>query len=259
MMFGWIFGTKNHIKVDVASVSERGLVRRDNQDHFFIADNGELYCVADGMGGGEGGAIASDIVCRHMERAVAASHSFPELMKRSSEHITLANSEILDYAAERHWRQMGTTLAALFLDEHGTTGVVCHVGDSRVYRIRAGEIELLTHDHTLAGEIGRRSSNKRLSEEMSRRMGSLSHVLTRAVGIEPHVTPDWRKIDIHRGDTYMICSDGVHDMVDGNFILGALCAHQKAQEAADALSKKIVEEGACDNFTFIILKIEGAQ
>ena len=258
MILEWLFGARRRLDIDVASVCEQGLVRRDNQDHFFISPDRTLFCVADGMGGGDGGAKASEIVCAHMTKVAENAGSFPDMMKRASDEINEANAEIRDYAAHRRWRQMGSTLAAIFIDpSSGNLGVACHVGDSRIYRVRSGNLELLTHDHTVAGEIGRRASCKTLTDELAHRMGALSHVLTRAVGIEDTVTPDWRKIDIRRGDVYMICSDGVYDMLESSAICAALYGHDTSQGAVDALSKGILEAGAADNFTCIVIRIGG--
>lgn len=246
--------------VDIASVSEQGLVRRDNQDSFFIDPRGALFCVADGMGGGQGGGKASEIVCDCMKDAAAKAKAFPDLMKRASDAIIEANSEIRKYAMARGWRQMGTTVAAIFLDaEKFGLGVIAHVGDSRIYRARGGNLELLTHDHTVAGEIGRRSSIKSLSEELARHMGRLSHVLTRAVGIEEAVIPDWRKIDVRKGDIYMICSDGIYDMLERDFICGALSKTDSSRDAVDLISRAVVNAGACDNYTCIVLRIGGMK
>ena len=258
-MLDWLFGRRRHFGLDVASISERGLVRRDNQDHFFIDPRGALFCVADGMGGGQGGAKASEIVCSCLKAAAVGSKSFPDLMKRGADAIAEANSQIRKYAAERRWQQMGSTVAAVFLDvEKGSIGVICHVGDSRIYRVRGGAIELLTHDHTIAGEIGRRAS-LRLSDELARRMGRLSHVLTRAVGIEDTVIPDWRKIEVRQGDVYMVCSDGIYDMLDKDFMRDALSKSTTSAEAAEAISRAVMDAGAHDNFTSIIMKIGRAE
>lgn len=259
-MFDWLFGGKRRFGVDVSSVSEQGLVRRDNQDRFHVDPRGALYCVADGMGGGQGGAKASEIICTHLSKAAAAAKSFPDLMKLAADAISDSNAEIRAYAAERNWRQMGSTVAALFIDqEKSGVGVICHVGDSRIYRLRAGSLEVLTHDHTIAGEIGRRSSCKELSDELARRMGQLSHILTRAIGIESAVIPDWRKIDIREGDTFMICSDGIYDMLERDFIRDALGKAASSADAVAAISRAVMDAGAHDNFTCIILKVGGAK
>ena len=258
MMFSWLFGKRRRFGVDVSSVSEQGLVRRDNQDNFFIDPRNAVFCVADGMGGGQGGTKASEIVCERMAKAADAAKSFPELMKCAGDAIHEANAEIRAYAAERKWRQMGSTLAAMFLDnENRGLGVICHVGDSRIYRVRAGSLELLTHDHTVAGEIGRRTSCRELSEELARRMGQLSHVLTRAVGIEDSVIPDWRKIDVREGDSYMLCSDGIYDMLEREFIRDVLARPEPAADAVAAISRAVTDAGAHDNFTCIVVKIGG--
>ena len=254
-MFNWLTGKKKHLSADVASVSEQGLVRRENQDSLFMDPSGAVYCVADGMGGGEGGEIASKIVCEHFGKIASGSASFAETIKRTGEAIAAANAEICEYAAKRNWRQMGSTVAALLVDVNdGGTAVICHVGDSRIFRLRDGMLEQLTHDHTIGGEISRRQGLKNFKDELALRFGALSHVLTRAVGIEPNATPDWRKLDIRDGDVYMICSDGVYNMVDNDGIRRCLQLPGPAADAVARLSEAVMDGGATDNFTCIVVK-----
>ena len=254
-MFKWMFGHRRRPRLDVAWMSECGKVRSENQDSFFVDPRGSVFCVADGMGGADGGGIASKMVCDRMSAAAAGVRGFADLMKRSSDAITNANREIREYAAVRSWRQMGTTIAALFVNpETGSEAVIAHIGDSRVYRLRKGLLESLTHDHTVAGELGRRSCAKNLAEELARRAGPLSHVLTRAIGIDDVVIADWRKIEIIPGDTLMICSDGVYDMAEYAGIHAALSQGATASDAAKLLADTVEAAGSADNYTAIIIK-----
>lgn len=243
---------KEHATLSFATVSETGLVRSENQDHFFASAEKALFCVADGMGGCDGGEVASDFVCKEIERAAHSSRDFHTLVANSADAIRAANDKIRAYAATRGWRQMGSTIAALFLDTAGDIGVACHVGDSRIYRLRDGVLEQLTDDHTVAGEISRRS--KTLTGEVMKRLGALSHILTRAVGIEKNVSPDWRKLDLRPGDVYMLCSDGIYDMATDDTIREILVSSASPRQAMDALSKTVVDAGAADNYTCIIIK-----
>jgi len=255
-MFEWLTGKRKHLALDIASVNECGLVRKDNQDHFLIDPSHRLFCVADGMGGGQGGAEASYILCDSMSNAAKAAKSFSDLVKRGADAISEANRKIRAYAAERNWRHMGTTLASVFLYAEGANpvAVLAHIGDSRIYRLRFGELELLTYDHTVAGELSRRQSMRVIADELAKRAGPLSHVLTRAVGIEDVVHADWRKIDIHKGDTYLICSDGIYDMADKDALRNALMC-DTSTEAVKEISRAVLIAGAHDNFTCITIKI----
>ena len=242
--------------LECVAKSGQGLVRKDNQDSFFIDPRSHVFAVADGMGGAQGGAEASSIVCKALSQAAAGcSNSFAKLMKRSSDAISLANTEIREFAAAHSFRQMGSTLVAMFVSpENPSEAVIAHVGDSRAYRLRAGALELLTHDHTIAGEISRRSSCRALADELSIAAGVLSHILTRAVGIENNVSPDWRKIEIHPGDLYLFCSDGVYDMADARDLERILGEGGTLEDKSAALERTILERGAHDNYTFILVK-----
>lgn len=259
-MLDWLLNRRWRPQLDVACISERGLVRRDNQDNFFVDRRRSVFAVADGMGGAQGGAKASEIACMFLASASEGARSFLDLMRRSSEAIHQANHEVRKFAAAAGYRQMGTTLAVMFVDTSGQEGaVLAHVGDSRVYRVRDGGIERLTHDHTIAGELSRRSSCSSLVEELQGRAGPLSHMLTRAVGIEDSITPDWRRIDLKPGDTYIICSDGVYDMLPDRALLAIASPSATARETTDRIGAGVLAAGAADNYTCIVIKVGEAS
>lgn len=254
-----LFRREGEIALEFAAVSERGLVRPDNQDHFTVHQESGVFCVADGMGGGEGGAKASEIACASISRAASDRGDFPERIKRIAAAVREANGEIRKYAKKAGFRQMATTVTFLAVERRTGVGVIGYVGDSRIYRFRDGELTQLTHDHTLAGELSRRAATRALANQLDGRAGALSHVLTRAVGIEPDVQTEWRKIDLRAGDMYLICSDGVYDMVAAGGLREAFAAGGTPQEVADRLAGRVVDGGAEDNYTAIVLRIGGHE
>ncbi len=249
------------LALEFAALSERGLVRPENQDHFFAEPGAGVFCVADGMGGGEGGAMASDIAAGRVRSAARGSCGFPERLKGIGEAIHAANDDIRAFAAKAGYRQMATTVTVLALDvEAGGTGVIGYVGDSRVYRLRDRRLFQLTHDHTLAGELSRsRFASRAFGGRLEQRAGMLSHVLTRAVGIEPDVQTEWRKIDVRPGDIYLVCTDGVYDMLDEETMTAAFEPGAPLDETVQRLSRAIVAAGAQDNYTIVAVKIGGAK
>ncbi len=250
-------GTCRKVAYDVAVKSARGMVRPDNQDSLLSSPERSLFCVADGMGGGQGGAEASKIACRCLDESVKAGAHFADRVKAAAESIRSANEKIQEYAKKARYSKMATTVAILALDDemdHG--GIIAYVGDSRVYRKRSGELRALTHDHTLAGELSRRPSMHSMIARMGWRENQLSHVLTRAVGIEPEVQPDWRRIEVKNEDVYLICSDGVYDMVDDGSLSEVLSPGRSSEEMALELERRILDAGAADNYTMIILRIK---
>lgn len=236
-------------------VSDVGLVRAENQDRLFAGFLSGIYCVADGMGGGEEGAKASELVCSEVYRSVSAtSGDFSDRMNAVEEGLQAANAIIYNYAKTRHYRQMGSTAAILVFDTPGSgRGAICHVGDSRVYRIRDGLATLLTRDHTVAVELGLMMLPDS-SDELRGRAHPLSHVLTRAIGTDSKVNTEWRKIDIAKGDRFLICSDGVHDVVS-DALINLLVGYGPLETVKDRLVSTIVNGGAPDNYSFIIIDV----
>lgn len=262
-MFAWVrklVGLKRRHghHLEVAARSACGPVRSENQDHYLVNCARSFFCVADGMGGGEGGAKASEIVCETLGRAISRRASLPDLLKRAAEAIRRANAGIREYAHAAGYRQMATTVTVMAVATgRKPFGVIGYVGDSRVYRFRAGGVEQLTHDHTLAGELSRRGSMRGLVADLGGRVGALSHVLTRAVGIENEVQTDWKRIDLDVGDAYLLCSDGVYDMVPDDELGRIFGAGGSADEIAARLEEKILAAGARDNYTLIVIKVGG--
>ena len=246
-------------RLKVVRESETGLVRRENQDSLLVDGAAKVFCVADGMGGDSEGALASEKVCARMRQAIAGAGSgFVERMEAIAGALNDANSEIHVYAKGRGYRQMGSTAAVLmFALEGPSRAAVCHVGDSRVYRIRRGLASALTRDHSVGFELGSMAGANRAESFMSR-SNPLAHILTRAIGAEPEVVPDWRRIDVMEGDRFVICSDGVHDVITDSR-LGFLVGYDPLEKARVRLAEEIVKRGAPDNYSFILLEVCGAS
>lgn len=262
-MWRWLVNLfrRKRLQVDSAAISERGLVRTDNQDHFMVHRGRLAYCVADGMGGGDGGAKASEIVCRSVGNAVSRRVDFPERVKRIHEALAAANAEVRDYAAKAGFsKQMASTAAVLAIDaDHGDQAVIGYVGDSRVYRFREGQLQQISKDHTIGRELSQHTTNRAVAAGLKGRNLAISHMLTRAVGVLPEVTPEWRKIDVRKGDAFLVCSDGVYDMVSDEQIQAVFAAGGKAKDTAAVLAQKIVAGGAVDNYTLVVVKIGGRR
>ena len=239
-----------------ASRSERGLVRKNNQDNVVCLGELGVFAVADGMGGYAEGALASRMMCEALEQGVSADSGYQMRLDEIAAAVDAANGRIFAYAAKHGFRTVGTTLALLALD--GTTsrrGTIGHIGDSRVYRVRSGRAELMTRDHSVGAEL-EESVGTAAGHSFAMRSNPLSHMLTRAIGISEKVQLEWRKIDVAVGDRFVVCSDGVHDVV-GVAELLALVAEECVSDAAKALERAIVAHGAPDNYSFVIIEIGG--
>ena len=252
-MFG--MGRNKRLKAVCVTASDCGLVRKANEDHVFVDGAKTLFVVADGMGGGSEGATASRFVCEALEK-VAEETTFVDRMEAVDAAIRTANDRIRAYAKERNFTQMGSTVAVLVIDPADShRAAVCHVGDSRVYRVRAGSAELLTKDHTIGSQLSA-FAHGRQADDLKSRTNPLAHVLTRAIGVGPDVAGDWRRLDLTAGDMLLTCSDGVHDVISDVQVGELLSPSKSLAEVADGLSKRIVECGAPDNYSFVLVQME---
>ena len=162
------------------------------------------------------------------------------------------------FAAKAGYRQMGTTVTILVADpEDGRSAAVGNIGDSRVYRLREGELKQLTRDHTMEREILRRRSVRQVDASVETRASMLSHVLTRAVGVGNESKLDWRKIDMHAGDVFLVCSDGVYGFVKPDALKAALASGEAAKDIVRRIGDLVLEGGAGDNYSAIVVKIGG--
>ena len=241
--------------LSVVKASETGLVRKENQDSLLADSALNVFCVADGMGGGAEGARASAIVCDCIRRNLAdAGDGFVNRMEAVAIAIADANSSIFSYSKSRGYKQMGSTAAALvFEGEKSARAALCYVGDSRIYRFRRGLASPLTRDHSVGVELGSMAGAS-MAESFFSRANPLSHVLTRSVGTDSEVRPDWHKVDVRKGDRFLICSDGVHDVISDSR-LGFLIGYGELEKARERLEAEIVKCGAPDNYSFIILEV----
>lgn len=243
----------SRMAVEVDCVSECGAVRKENQDSFFVDRDRRFYAVADGMGGGEGGARASAIACEELARASRA-RSFVARLHAAAEALREADRRIRRFAAAAGYRQMATT-AAVFHFDGRRLGVVGWIGDSRLYRWRAGRLEQLTVDHTLVGELARSAPR---TVVQSTREGSLAHVLTRALGVGDEIAPEWKRVDVREGDRLLLATDGLFDMLDDRRIGEIAGVSSTAAAAVANLAAAVRSAGSGDNFTIIAVYL-GAQ
>jgi protein phosphatase len=225
--------------------SDTGRKRRRNEDSYVCEP--PLFAVADGMGGAQAGEVASRLAAGTLREA--STDGTPE--ERVVALIQEANRRVFREAGEDATRRgMGTTVTvALALDDRIVIG---HVGDSRAYRIRSGELEQLTEDHSLVAELVR---SGKLSPEEAENHPQRS-VITRALGTDPDVDVDVFATDTESGDVYMLCSDGLTGMVDDETIL-QLVERNRADldAAAQALVGAANRGGGEDNITVVLFEI----
>jgi PPM family protein phosphatase len=233
-----------------AGVTDPGRRRRRNEDAYVCQP--PLFAIADGMGGAQAGEVASGLAAAVLEEATGDERG----EERVSSLIQEANRRVFQRSNEDAATSgMGTTMTVALLDNTEGTIAFGHVGDSRAYRVRGGELEQLTDDHSLVGELVR---SGRLSPEEAESHPQRS-VITRALGTEPDVDVDTFTVEAHPGDVYLLCSDGLTDMTSARDILAAVEQSRDLDDAARSLVQAANAGGGEDNITVVLFEIAGDQ
>ena len=254
--------------LDAAVVSDTGRVRQNNEDNFYLrgmirqvltqghteerhkgSASQALFAGADGMGGEENGELASLVTVQALKPC-----GLDEVRDTALDCIGQANRMICEEIADRGGRRMGSTLAALYIDRGNA--VCCNVGDSRVYLMRDGELKQLSEDHTKVQQMVRMGA---LTPEQARTHKS-RHILMQNIGIfedemviEPYFS---REIKLKKGDVFLLCSDGLTDMLDDGEI-EALLTEGDCEGQAKALVEQALKNGGRDNVTVMVVQVRG--
>jgi len=235
-----------------AAVSHVGKVRANNQDSGYAGVH--LFVVADGMGGHAGGDVASAIAIQRIVTIDRAFHSADEAEQALHAGLTAANGVLAETVFDHtELTGMGTTVSGLVLV--GDKVALAHIGDSRIYLLREGELRQITADHTF---VQRLVDSGRITEEEAA-VHPRRSVLMRVLG-DVDATPeiDTEILDTKPGDRWLLCSDGLSSYVSHDKIRAALLAHDQPDDAADKLVKDALDQGAPDNVTIVILDIDGS-
>lgn len=231
----------------VASKTHMGYVRRANEDSLLVQPR--LYAIADGMGGHRGGQEASQGAVNVMREALKGRTPNAHDMEWA---IQAANRRVYQRAChDTQLEGMGTTLTALWEGEQAV--YIGHVGDSRAYLYREGKLKQITQDHSMVAQM---ISDGLLTPEKAR-THPYRNVITRAVGTAPGVEVDVIEVTRHRQDRWLLCSDGLHSMMEPEEIERYLSAVW-LEDAAQALLEKALENGGRDNISLILLDEEVA-
>jgi len=229
--------------------SDLGRQRQGNEDNYFV--RAPLFVVADGMGGAQAGEVASELAVREFERGLPDGRNPAEALV---ELIQAANRRIHDTERSDSQRAgMGTTTTAAYVTPDAV--VIAHVGDSRAYLFRDGDLIRLTRDHSLVEELVARG---KLTEEQAEAHPQRS-VITRALGPEPNVEVDIEAFPARHGDLILLCSDGLTSMVPEPRLKPIL----EAGGALEPLGRELIaaanEAGGRDNITVILFRLEEVE
>jgi protein phosphatase len=225
--------------------SDLGRQRQGNEDSYFV--RAPLFVVADGMGGAQAGEVASEMAVESFDGGLPDGAPADGLVSVIEE----ANRRIHDRSrAESQRAGMGTTVTAAYVGEREVT--IAHVGDSRAYVLRDGELTRLTRDHSLVGELVARG---KLTEEQAETHPQRS-VITRALGPEPEVQVDVQTYPARAGDVFMVCSDGLTSMVPEARVREILQAGSSLEGVGRDLIVAANDAGGRDNITVILFRLE---
>jgi len=232
--------------VDSAGVTQTGNVRRSNEDSYLMRS--PLFMVADGMGGAQAGEIASRMCAEAFAQADLIGPAPTDVLRAT---IQVANSRILERSrSDPDAAGMGTTVTAAFMDDGGTIAFA-HVGDSRAYLLRDGNLQRLSDDHSLVGELVRKGE---LSETDAERHPQRS-VITRALGTDESVEVDTFEVRAQDGDLFLLCSDGLNTMVPEPAIADIMAGGGGAAAIARQLVRAALAGGGEDNVTAIVFRV----
>lgn len=239
-----------------AGLSDVGRERVHNEDRYILLPEFNVFLVADGMGGHQAGEVASRLAAttiagyyrdgsRRRRRASAGD--------RLRAAVVYANATIFAHADDsRHHRGMGTTIVAAAFAPRERKFYIAHAGDSRCYRVRGDRITQLTRDHSLVSDA--------LLERPDLTESDLAYlprnVITRALGIGPSVDVDLRAERVEPGDVFLLCSDGLHGLVDDGEIARIIADNAVLTEACGKLIERANANGGRDNITAVLIRIE---
>ena len=232
------------LKIESGFASETGR-RNRNEDYCAVsapktaADmrRGFVAAVADGIGGAPGGREAAEIAVNTFMQKYRGARAGLSTAEAARDAVSQANAAIIRAAREKeHFRGMGTTLSVLVL--HDNDVHTAHVGDSRIYRLRAGKLAALTEDHNL-GSLG------------------MPNILTRSLGSREEAAPDCAADSLAAGDRFLLCTDGITGVLDDDAIAGMLAKERDPEQAARTIVAAALAAGGSDNATALIVDVAG--
>ena len=259
------------MKLDVRAKTHTGLVRKENEDSHLVLGELGLLAVAEGMGGHAHGEVASALAVDTLRNAFTLEDDragIEEAFQASKDDGRLGTDEALERyllrtaienanlaihekaRADEALRSMGTTIVAFYL--YNGSAWVANVGDSRLYRFRDGALSQITEDHSLINEYLKLNL---LTGEQARSF-PMKNIIVRALGLAEWVEVDTFEIDVAAGDRYLLCSDGLSDLVTEEEITAIMTSGEGDEEVVDRLTQAALDAGGLDNITVLLARLE---
>ncbi len=240
--------------MNITGFSDKGMIRSTNQDAFMIGklDDGDSFAVVcDGMGGANGGNVASRLAVDYFSASLKAGYrqglsesSVKNLLDTS---VNAANIRVFDKSREsKELNGMGTTIVAVLII--GNTAYFTHAGDSRAYYLHEGELCQITRDHSIVQSM---IENGKLTPEEAR-FHPRKNVITKALGVDEVITPEFNVYDISSGDKLLLCTDGLSNFVDTDTLISTL--ESNCENVSEALVNVANQNGGGDNITAVVIE-----
>lgn len=241
--------------MEVGFKSDKGLLRANNEDAFFIMLKDKICIVADGVGGGNAGEIASRTAVSQIanyikNNPVEVTDNKYRIARYFKRCLDSANSTVYDMSLEHEQNNgMATTVVMVYMADG--KAYVCNVGDSRAYLYREGQMVQMTEDHTYVNALVKAGI---LTEEEAA-VDERKNVITKALGAEERVEPDFFQVEVAEGDRILLCTDGLYDEVDETEIIAALNEENNMSDVCRRLIDTANANGGHDNITIVSLKV----
>lgn len=251
-----------HYRLEFAALSDIGLIRTGNEDAIAILPEYGLAILADGMGGHNAGEVASNMAIAVIQQSLTArlQHVVADIESDFSQYLQswisdamiLANTYVHEASHyEPDCSGMGTTIVLALYYRDSLT--IAHVGDSRAYRMRQGQLEQLTRDHSWLQE----QIDAGLISPETARLSSNRNLITRALGTAPYIEPELHEYRIQAGDIILLCSDGLSDLLPDQLMCNVLACHGHDLHAAcQKLIQLANDSGGRDNVSVILVKVQ---
>lgn len=253
-LLGGFTGANDDITYTIHGATDKGRVRKGNEDYFLIQLDKKLFIVSDGMGGHNAGEVASLQATRAINRYLSGDllgrilGDEERIKQEMMAGLNEANRRVREMSrTDKGYRGMGCTVAVALID--GNQLHLCHLGDSRAYLSNRSGIRLLTTDHSLVMSLV--ADGKMTADEA--RESPIKNELTQAIGAMPKIEPGYSRHTIAHGDRLLLCSDGLWDMLSDAEIQRALRKHASARAACEALIDQANEAGGKDNITAVVV------
>jgi PPM family protein phosphatase len=248
------------MQIEFFSATDTGRARSNNEDAVAIDEDCALAVLADGMGGYNAGEVASGMVTEFIRTElgrwlteVGEAATDPEVRRAMDICVDNANRAIFNAAnANPQYAGMGTTLVVSVFRDHRV--LIGHVGDSRAYRLRAGRLAQITRDHSLLQE----QIDAGLITPEQAAFSAHKNLVTRAVGVEDTVLLEIHQHELHPGDLFLLCSDGLSDMLEDESLGQLLMGYDSLEEMGAALIAAANDAGGRDNIAVVLARVPGA-